>query len=186
MEPQTWIQALYECGAPVPEKLDNGVTLQTFLKSYRSYYCPIAILPEGTTSNGRGLLQFLPVFGNDELEEELKLIGLKYSWEHSVCPSFTTGTKLSHLMNILYYFNHNLHVRRLAKKDISFYPELNGTKSHETRTKENISNEGIYGSQISNLLAATLRLRKISKTAKDKSDFLLYFNERQSKISRQK
>ena len=181
----SFIHALLDCGSPSVESLaDGGQTLHAFLKTYQASYCPIAILPEGTTSNGRGLLQFLPVFGDDDdlLPEgsDLTILGLCFDWDNSVCPSFTTGSKLSHLSTLLFCPFHRLQIRELAKKDIIF---TKGPITSHNRSLTFNSSEGMVGSQISSMLAATLRLRKVSKGAEDKNQFLIFFNDREAKLA---
>jgi hypothetical protein len=44
-----------------------------------------------------------------------------------------------------------------------------------------VKEEGVITSQISCLLAACLRLRKVGKNSRDKIEFLAYFHERESK-----
>lgn len=172
-----------DCGSPTVESLADGQTLHAFLKTYRAFYCPIAILPEGTTSNGRGLLKFLPVFGDDDLLPEgtdLTILGLRFDWDNSLCPSFTTGSKLSHFSSLLFCPFHNLQIRELAKKDIIF---TNGPITSHNRSLTFNSSEGMVGSQISSMLAATLRLRKVSKDAEDKNQFIIFFNDREAKLA---
>lgn len=180
----SFIHALLDCGTPNPETLVRGQSLFSFIKSYKASYRPIAIFPEGTTSNGRGLLQFLPVFGDeDELlpdGTDLTILGLRFDWDNSVCPSFTTGTKLSHLSSLLFCLSHNMQVRNLAKKDIVF---VDGPITTHNRSLTFNTSDGVIGSQISIMLSSALRLRKVGKSAEDKNQFLAFYNEREAKLS---
>lgn len=82
--------------APTP----SPTNLDDFLKSYR-FSNPIVLFPEGTTTNGRGLLEFGIDLSQISAENvRIDVVGLKYVWSNC-CPCFTTGSILGHFWTIL-------------------------------------------------------------------------------------
>ncbi|KAH6567340.1 hypothetical protein BASA62_006163 [Batrachochytrium salamandrivorans] len=137
---------------------------------------PIVLFPEGTTSNGRGLLKFMPIFSkmnSEELGIQFHIVGLKYIYDQW-CPCYTVGGKLSHFFWSLTQFVNTLNVRELSPHEtvISLDPLAEGAIS---------DGEDLVGSQLSTLLAQVLRIRKTSKDVADKCDFLDFYNERKNK-----
>jgi hypothetical protein len=101
-----------------------GIPLDQFLKNYKSNRS-IILFPEGTTSNGRGILSFLPVFRDfDVLQHKIdfKVAGIKYTWEN-FCPTFTTGSLLWHFWNLISQFSNHLCVYYLNDNDLIINPE---------------------------------------------------------------
>eukprot|EP00126_Sphaerothecum_destruens_P000412 Sdes_comp10467_c0_seq1m2169 len=68
---------------------------------------PIVIFPEGTTSNGKSLLQFLPFLADPKQPENtiplhkitFQIVGLKYPFQQ-FSPAFTCGSLFSHLFQL--------------------------------------------------------------------------------------
>ncbi|KAI8897174.1 hypothetical protein BC833DRAFT_594826 [Globomyces pollinis-pini] len=146
--------------------LDDSMTLSDYLKADTSNI-PIVLFPEGTTSNGRGILKFIPVFKDFNMKDskvQITVMGIKYVWDQ-FCPTFTTGNKLTHFFNVLIQFKNTMEVRTLKQSDL-------------LSTIENVDSNSL-DSELATLLGQTLRLRQVSKSAKDKIEFLKYFNDRE-------
>ncbi|KAJ2996547.1 hypothetical protein HDV02_006380, partial [Globomyces sp. JEL0801] len=112
--------------------LDDSMTLSDYLKADTSNI-PIVLFPEGTTSNGRGILKFIPVFKDFNMKDSK--------------------------------FKNTMEVRTLKQSDL-------------LSTIENVDSNSL-DSELATLLGQTLRLRQVSKSAKDKIEFLKYFNDRE-------
>ncbi|KAJ3308977.1 hypothetical protein HDV04_000582 [Boothiomyces sp. JEL0838] len=163
-------QMLGECSQILD--FTDGMTLKEYLKEDRTNL-PLVIFPEGTTSNGRGVLQFLPVFEGFNPQEFnlcVQIVGLKYEWSE-FCPCYTTGHMLNHYWRVLNQFSNSLKVLYLDPSQIGLSSDA---KQVYNKT------EGLIGSQLSMYLAQTLRTRKVGKSAHDKVTFLDYFNEREN------
>jgi 1-acyl-sn-glycerol-3-phosphate acyltransferase len=84
-------------------------SLGQYLKTRKSA-SPIVIFPEGTTSNGKAILSFLPILSDlalKDLDSTVTILGLKYPYQN-YCPAYTTGSKWWHFANLLgqvFYFN---------------------------------------------------------------------------------
>ncbi|KAJ3324772.1 hypothetical protein HDV06_006080 [Boothiomyces sp. JEL0866] len=163
-------QMLGECSQILDFK--DGLALKQYLKEDRTGL-PLVIFPEGTTSNGRGVLQFLPVFEGFNPQEFnlcVQVVGLKYEW-NEFCPCFTTGHLFGHYWAVLNQFSNSLKVLYLDPSQIGL-----STDPKQAYNKF----EGLIGSQLATYLAQTLRTRKVGKSALDKVTFLEYFNEREN------
>ncbi|KAI9207697.1 uncharacterized protein BJ171DRAFT_578817 [Polychytrium aggregatum] len=138
-----------------------------------SNHVPLSQL--GTTSNGRGLLRFLPVFNHVDLNETtIHIVGLKYDYEQ-YCPAYTCGDKQSHVYGLLTQFVNHVSIKLLPASECAIDP-----KSIPVGIAVNPL-EGVVGTQVSNYLGQILRTRKTGQGATDKVDFLDYYREVESK-----
>ena len=140
----TW-QAIWYAGSLLETP---GTSLESFVKSYRGAR-PLLLFPEGTTSNGRGLLTFFP-FDFTLLKVNLRLIGLKYEYQ-DYCPCYTTDGKFVHFWWLICQFANYLTVKPLH------HPVDLNEKDLQT------------------WMGQVTRLRKVGKTALDKQDFLAFY-----------
>nr|KAJ3420393.1 Calcipressin-1 [Polyrhizophydium stewartii] len=158
VRPLSFWQALFSAGEyPNLDDQRDTTHLADFLKqqSLLKHTPPIVVFPEGTTSNGRGLLKFLPVFKDmdlDELKIQIRIIGL----------------------NDAAQFVNTLEVRELPASEV--------TVSMDPQSVATVSpDEGLVGSQLSSQLGQVMRARKTSKNAVDKRTFLDFYNEREGR-----
>ncbi|KAJ3373015.1 hypothetical protein HDU91_001448 [Kappamyces sp. JEL0680] len=164
--PASPLQALVRSGSN-PALDPAAVSLEEFLDGYTDSV-PLVIFPEATTSNGRGLLQFMVQFARVPSHVQLEVIGLRYTWDN-FCPCYTTGSLRMHCWTLLQQYSNSLDVRRVSQHDIE---EIAGEAKGDPQA---------FTLQLSTLLATALRLRRVGKNAKDKAEFLEYFEERESR-----
>ncbi|KAJ1998394.1 Vacuolar protein sorting protein vps66, partial [Coemansia thaxteri] len=80
---------------------------------------PVVVFPENATSNGRALLQFLPVFENPENldpKSDIHVLALKYPF-HSFSPAYSVGSQLGHLFGMCCQVFNSLSVRQLEQSE---------------------------------------------------------------------
>jgi hypothetical protein len=83
-----------------------AMPLETFVSQSR--HRRILLFPEGTTSNGKSILEFQPIFTERVLEMvDVYAIAIKYSWKHW-CPCYTTGSFLGHLWGLCSQFSNHV------------------------------------------------------------------------------
>jgi 1-acylglycerol-3-phosphate O-acyltransferase len=126
------IGGIWNCSVDAPES--GSSSLQSFLDSYQSTN-PIVLFPEGSTTNGRGLLEFGIDLSKIEISKvRIDIIGLKYVWAN-YCPCFTTGSIFGHFWNVL-----NQVSALLLRNSFSIPFKLNNTSiSMERLTKSHQS-----------------------------------------------
>jgi hypothetical protein len=143
---------------------------------------PVVVFPEGTTTNGRGLIKFLPVLdkGGFQLKKDVSgnsgkgglpkfhIFGLRYDYDE-YSPTYTIGGKMSHLIGLGAQFANFLEVRKLA-------PEESNSIVNPSSTSD-----GGMGGQASSLLGQLVRLRMTSLSAPDKIEFFDFYKEREGK-----
>ncbi|OZJ05191.1 hypothetical protein BZG36_02425 [Bifiguratus adelaidae] len=158
---------------------------------------PIVVFPEGTTSNGKALLKFLPLFQEYHLPLRhltLRILSLRYDYHH-FSPTFSAGTKWTHIFRLCSQFQNALSVRYLASSESpsspSFTPNAPTTASSTTiNTKADLpkqDSEGdVVGAQTLLLLGALSRLRRTGMGVIEKRAFLEYFAQMQSGYAKKK
>ncbi len=152
-------EALQSCwqGYPSLSESMTGNIKDIVARAKTSEKC-VVVFPEGVTTNGKGLLKFLPIFSS--VPSRIVLIGLKYDGNgHS--PAWSIGSWLKHAWLTTVRWVHGLEVTWLDPE------ELNVPK---TETSQYLSQQ----------LAAISRLRVTALTAKDKIDFARFWADRRS------
>ncbi|KAI8908961.1 hypothetical protein EDD86DRAFT_191325 [Gorgonomyces haynaldii] len=155
-------QALLEFGLPL--KKGSGQSLKQYLLTSSR---PVAIFPEGTTSNNKGMLQFAPVFPShvEDVKFNIFMYGFKYIYDE-FCPAYTTGSRFGHLFKVLMQWYNTLDVVRI---------EIAKSRQAMIDSKEDVA--GALQVEIGH----HTRLRRIGKNLKDKESFLEFFKQKNQK-----
>ncbi|TPX31062.1 hypothetical protein SmJEL517_g05518 [Synchytrium microbalum] len=158
---------------PLPE---TGLRLSDVVKTAKSNGCSVAVFPEGTTSNGRGILRMTKVFHGLEPDKvRVHVIGLKYEYE-DFAPTFTVGNFIPHVFFLACQWINTLEVRYLISEEVQ---DLHTTLPANMTLNPD---EGVMGTQIASLLNHATRLRQTSSLGvKEKLEFIAYYTERERK-----
>ncbi|CDS07775.1 hypothetical protein LRAMOSA01724 [Lichtheimia ramosa] len=182
-------QALRLCTqepALTPEDIDvhpsELYTLRELAQEAASrHWGPIAIFPEGTTSNGRALLKFAPIFKCYEPSERsnhFHILAFKYEYRN-LPPTYTVGNQFWHFFKLCSQFHNTLGIRRLASDDVPCNPAM--TSSQQASDLASLAGTGmddLVGGQLLVCLANMSRMRKTNLSMSDKRDFLEYYHSR--------
>ncbi|KAJ3415696.1 hypothetical protein HDV05_004374 [Chytridiales sp. JEL 0842] len=177
---QSFSESLFRCGEyPVLEEKEDICTLSQISSwAKKEMKGPVVVFPEGTTTNGRGLIKFLPVLENagfklgpkDGGAPRFHVFGLKYEYE-DYSPTYTIGGKLSHVIGLGAQFVNRLEVKKLSVE------ESNGIVSASQQV-------GTLGTQAATMVGQLLRLRMTSLSVGDKVEFFDFYKEREEKKRR--
>jgi hypothetical protein len=127
---------------------------------------PVIVFPEGSTSNGRGLLKFIAPIVQEIFESSISfhLVGFKYHYE-SYSPSYTVGSLPLHLFQLCNQLYNTLEVRYLVPDD-----------SNEIKTYD----------ALVEAFSTILRVPKTAISYEDKIDFVAYYVARSNGTLRKK
>ncbi|RUS28898.1 hypothetical protein BC938DRAFT_481304 [Jimgerdemannia flammicorona] len=188
-------QALQLCGAypdlEPPEQTVRMYTLKELAKEAGDKgWGPVVVFPEATTSNGRALLKFVPIFRECKLPEEklqLHVMAFKYEYDN-FAPAYTVGSKPLHLLKLCSQMYNTLTVKYLASNDSPSSPTfvlIPTTTSHPapasttsatvTAVTSALAEEDPAGAQILALMGTIARIRRTGLGVLDKRDFLEYY-----------
>ncbi|KAJ3325545.1 hypothetical protein HDU76_013138 [Blyttiomyces sp. JEL0837] len=174
LRPIDFAKALFSVGDyPTLEDPEDTLTIQELSdKARKEQTGPIVVFPEATTSNGRGLLQFTPVFDIKGVDIEkmiprIHLFGFRFDFE-DYAPTYTIGGKLSHVIGLGAQFANYFEVKILAPEEVKLIDPQAGP----------------LGKQLAALIGQMLRLRMTSLSVTDKKEFFDYYMERESKKSK--
>ncbi|CAG8570638.1 8678_t:CDS:10 [Diversispora eburnea] len=154
---------------------------ELMIEAKNNSWGPIVIFPEGTTSNGRALLKFIPIFKDYSFPIKnfsINIITFRYEYEN-FSPTFTVGSKLWHLMRLCSQFGNSLHVRIIAPQDS---PSSSSYTVQNVQTSAASKPEDTVGFQIQHVMGMLCRLRKTNLGVSDKITFLDYYLERKSGV----
>ncbi|KAF9403631.1 hypothetical protein BGX21_001472 [Mortierella sp. AD011] len=148
---------------------------------------PVVIFPEGTTTNNRAILKFIPIFKDCSVPEtsiNISIVALKYDYR-KFAPTFTVGLnnsyRLGHLFRTCAQFYNVLSVKSLSPDESpsnSHFSALDGLASTPTGAAvgaAELVEDDPLGGVIINLMGRVTRFRKLGLNVKDKADFLDYF-----------
>ncbi|KAJ2523737.1 Vacuolar protein sorting protein vps66 [Coemansia sp. RSA 2049] len=134
---------------------------------------PVVVFPENATSNGRALLQFLPVFGefgNLDEKTNIHVVGFKYPFQ-SFSPAYSVGNQAAHLFGLCCQVYNSLTVRMLASDEA---PRVAESPMFCDSDAEPVDLDDAVADRLLHL--TRLRLTKMS--AMDKRDFLAFYYKR--------
>jgi len=146
-----------------PKDTQGTMKLSEVIKYATSIGAPVVIFPEGGTTNGRALIQCLPVLGESASSipiSKINVLGFKYEYEN-FSPSFTVGNSFIHLFKLCKEFQNNLEVRYLSPKDLALQIEEKGVENTE---------ETVFSA-----LSTILRSNQTKLTIQDKQEFKSYW-----------
>ncbi|KAF9986394.1 hypothetical protein BGZ75_001856 [Mortierella antarctica] len=136
---------------------------------------PVVVFPEGTTTNNRAILKFVPIFKDCSVPEtsiDITIMALKYDY-HKFAPTFTVGLdnsyRLGHLFRTCAQFYNTLSIKSLA-------PEESPSNVHFSAL------DGL-SSTPSGAAIGTIEAVEEDVLGGDKADFLDYFILRNNGIS---
>ncbi|KAJ1555328.1 hypothetical protein HK405_002580 [Cladochytrium tenue] len=181
--------------------LADGTGAQTLAELVREVRArglgPIAVFPEATTTNGRGLARFTPVL--DSLSAlssgaaargrtagaaaaaaaeaglpQVHVLSLRYEWGE-YCPAYTVGGKLSHVIGLAAQWVNYLEVRVLAPDEARAAVEAAAT-----------STAGGLTAAVAGLVGQVTRLRMTGLSVRDKREFFDYYAEREGGKAKRK
>ncbi|KAI9478536.1 MAG: hypothetical protein EXX96DRAFT_571287 [Benjaminiella poitrasii] len=164
----------------VPEsKPSSGALLYSVeelsLKAKKNNRGPVVVFAEGTTTNGRALLKFAPIFSKDYKSlSRFHIMAFKYEYGN-MPPTFTVGNQFFHFFKICSQFHNTLIVKSLAKDELKLKGE-----EEEKDTLHNQSNDPV-GDLLLSSLGNVSKLRKTNLSLTDKRDFLIYYESRTKK-----
>ncbi|CAO3564775.1 unnamed protein product [Mortierella alpina] len=178
-----------------PEGVET-LPIVEFVKSmHKKGAGPVVVFPEGTTTNNRAILKFVPIFKDCSVPEtsiDITIMALKYDY-HKFAPTFTVGLdnsyRLGHLFRTCAQFYNTLSIKSLAPEEspsnahFSALDGLSSTPSGAAMGAIEAVEEDVLGGVIINLMGRVTRFRKLGLNVKDKADFLDYFILRNNGIS---
>nr|CAG8628812.1 14390_t:CDS:2 [Entrophospora candida] len=178
---------------PELEPSSSGIKTLEFSRLINDDYIknskrPIVIFPEGTTSNGKALLKFIPIFRDLTLPSikniiNIHIISVRYDY-NNFSPTIPVGNKLWHLARLCGEFKNTLKVRFLNPEESPSSPNFNESSTLSQSASSSILKQQQYkqdeeidkvGFQIINLLGQLSRFRKTNLGVEDKKQFLDYY-----------
>ncbi|KAJ2821941.1 Vacuolar protein sorting protein vps66, partial [Coemansia sp. 'formosensis'] len=141
-----------------------------------NYLGPVIVFPENATSNGRALLQFLPMFedaANLDEKSSIHILTFKYPF-HSFSPAYSVGSQLGHLFDMCCQVYSLLVVRKLEQDET---PQIKESAMFCDAGSEPVD----LDEAVKEKLLQLSRLRMTKLTAMDKRDFLAFYYKRTKK-----
>eukprot|EP00299_Pterocystis_sp_00344_P017990 c8994_g1_i1.p1 GENE.c8994_g1_i1~~c8994_g1_i1.p1 ORF type:complete len:332 (+),score=82.78 c8994_g1_i1:46-1041(+) len=131
---------------------------------------PVVIFPEATTSNGQMILPFLPsVFSPNLLRNGPKFHLISFKFDSDV--PFVVSTFRRHFFRLLSTLNHSSQVRFCTREEVPNVPTAPFT-TEQTNA---------FSAEIAKTLALLFHMIQSSLGLTQKSEFITYFVERESK-----
>lgn len=144
-------------------------------KAERGSRGPVVVFPEGTSSNGRGLLTNSRALAGVEVRaERTHVLGFKYEWT-TFSPAYTVGSFLSCLYGTCSQVSNTLTVRYLVPVDVPSHPVVDSNRTGPAVP------EGEWDEQVFQQLANALRLKQTALGMRAKQEFLAYWRESHNK-----
>ncbi|KAF9328980.1 hypothetical protein BG006_007917 [Podila minutissima] len=192
-----WLSGSYPELAPAAGV--ETLSLMEFTKAmHKKGAGPVVVFPEGTTTNNRAILKFVPIFKEWQVPEtsiDISILALKYDYR-KFAPTFTVGLDNSyhrgHLFRTCAQFVNTLSVKSLNPEESPSNPNfsaMEGLSSTPQAAAAGIVepvDEDALGSVILNLMGRITRYRKLGLNVKDKAEFLDFFDQRNNGISAKK
>lgn len=153
---------------------------------------PVVVFPEGTQSNNRGVLDFLPVLEEVPAGTKVTLVGLKYGLPTPMSPTPAvwtgTGSPWAHVWKVLSQPSVSMRAVYLVKEDVPSVPEAGAAVSAASEGGDGGSVAGTaadWSRSLNELLAKMLETRRCSSSgAIEKRAFFAFFDARNAGASR--
>ncbi|KAG2210552.1 hypothetical protein INT47_002494 [Mucor saturninus] len=160
-----------------PSSDDQVYTVQELsLKAKKGGWGPIVVFAEGTTTNGRALLKFAPIFKDykvDQKDGQFQVMAFKYEYA-GMSPTYTVGNQLFHFFKLCSQFHNTLIIKSLANGEAPCSPHS------QVPATGSISDDPV-GDLLIAAVGNISKLRKTNLSMTDKRDFLSYYESRKSK-----
>ncbi|KAI8642361.1 hypothetical protein BD408DRAFT_443562 [Parasitella parasitica] len=157
-----------------PLSQDSLFTVQELsLKAKKGNWGPIIVFAEGTTTNGRALLKFAPVFEDYKLNQKdgnFQIMAFKYEYGN-MPPTFTVGNQFFHFFKLCSQFHNILVVKSLAQGEAPCSPNSIDSSAFDSQDP--------VGDLLISSLGNVSKLRKTNLSMSDKRDFISYYESRQ-------
>ncbi|KAF0717336.1 Aste57867_2367 [Aphanomyces stellatus] len=102
-------QALMQALSPPLSTLSNPLKLQQVLANASG---PVVVFPEGTRSNGKSVLSFLPVLEDLPKTTRIHIVAIRFDFK-AISPTHTCGSGLWHLCRLFSHVYHTMKVTTL-------------------------------------------------------------------------
>ncbi|ETV94872.1 hypothetical protein H310_11529 [Aphanomyces invadans] len=101
--------AIAQALAPPLATVSNPLKLQDVIRQASG---PVVIFPEGTRSNGKAVLSFLPVLDALPSSTRIHLVAIRYEYK-AIAPTHTCGSAVWHLCRLFSHVYHTIKVTTL-------------------------------------------------------------------------
>ncbi|KAJ2747322.1 Vacuolar protein sorting protein vps66 [Coemansia sp. BCRC 34301] len=131
---------------------------------------PVIVFPENATSNGRALLQLLPMFedaANLDEKSAIHVLAFKYPFQ-SFSPAYSVGSQFAHLFGVCCQMYNSLVIRVLELEET---PRIKDSAMFCDSGTEPVDLDEVVKEKL--LQLSRLRMTKLS--AMDKRDFLAFY-----------
>ncbi|CEP16205.1 hypothetical protein [Parasitella parasitica] len=159
-----------------PSSQDSVFTVQELSrKAKKGNWGPLVVFAEGTTTNGRALLKFAPVFDDyrrDQKDGNFQIMAFRYEYGN-MPPTFTVGNQFFHFFKLCSQFHNTLLVKSLAQGEAPCSPDSSDASAG--------SQDPTVGDLLISSLGNVSKLRKTNLSMSDKRDFISYYESRQKK-----
>ncbi|RKP26085.1 hypothetical protein SYNPS1DRAFT_28203 [Syncephalis pseudoplumigaleata] len=178
-------QAIRQCAEATPPTTaaaatrTNTLTLEELARKVKAQRRgPIIVQPEATTSNGRALLRFAPIFRHFDpalVGVSVRIATFRYPY-HYFCPTFSFGNQWRHFFILCCQYHTPMTVKYLAPSKCptttpsSMSTSLSADKQH--------GDDDPLGEEIAVLMGQMSRLRRMQLSVHDKYEFLQFYEQR--------
>ncbi|KAF2075825.1 hypothetical protein CYY_002859 [Polysphondylium violaceum] len=158
------------------DSVDTKILMEKITNSWSG---PLVILPEGTTSNGQGLLDISPVFESDSGIKSLDFIhvlGITYHYGmYSPCYS-SVGSVWLHLFKLCSQVSNGIQIKYLSRSCIPPLPDLQA-KSIIISSKSSsvVSELQEWFDNVFKALSSMINTRRTKINSHDKLSFVAYW-----------
>jgi 1-acyl-sn-glycerol-3-phosphate acyltransferase len=170
------LEALYRSVA-MPVSADRVKPTRKIADVVKRASGPVVVLPEGVRSNGKAVLQFVPVLQSLPAKTHVHLVAFRYEFK-SFSPSQPAGGAWPHLFWTAFHLYHTMRVTVLSAKDLKL-DDLTPMKLASSKSsKKPEDSKTLTTAQVDklrSLLAAMLRTKAVALGPEDFVSFNKYW-----------